>query len=98
MVTSARDATWLHGSKNLLSKRQRWFPEKLPSQQPSIFRGYVKLPGVYSECLGFFHTIRNLSQGHDGSVYIDDDGLTIKDSRNPGISMVWGGDLPEVST
>mmetsp|Transcript_65242 Transcript_65242/g.142987 ORF Transcript_65242/g.142987 Transcript_65242/m.142987 type:complete len:204 (+) Transcript_65242:50-661(+) len=32
---------------------------------------------------------------HDGSIYIDDDGLTIKDSRNPGMSMVWQGDLPE---
>eukprot|EP00438_Fugacium_kawagutii_P021143 Skav230971 [mRNA] locus=scaffold644:45652:48329:+ [translate_table: standard] len=32
---------------------------------------------------------------HDGSIYIDDEGLTIKDSRNPGMSMVWGGELPE---
>eukprot|EP00913_Durusdinium_trenchii_P007619 g7158.t1 len=32
---------------------------------------------------------------HDGSIHLDDDGLTIKDSRHPGMSTVWLGDLPE---
>ncbi|CAE6930447.1 ASB2 [Symbiodinium sp. CCMP2592] len=32
---------------------------------------------------------------HDGSIQLNDDGLTIRDSREPGKSMVFLGDLPE---
>mmetsp|Transcript_55390 Transcript_55390/g.132316 ORF Transcript_55390/g.132316 Transcript_55390/m.132316 type:complete len:202 (-) Transcript_55390:244-849(-) len=32
---------------------------------------------------------------HDGSIHLDDDGLSITDSRTAGKSLVWLGDLPE---